>query len=149
VPLAPAVEILPDGRLSFSEKLRGEPTAVAVARELIDGRQVGLGVHGAPQPAENERAHGLFAASIDALARGEVSFAGRTALVTGASERSIAIELVKLLLTGGARVVVTTSQLTPERVRFYRRLFQRYGARGAELVVVPFNQGSRQDIQPW
>jgi 3-oxoacyl-ACP reductase-like protein/3-oxoacyl-(acyl-carrier-protein) synthase len=147
VPLAPAVEILPDGRLSFSEKLRGEPTAVAVARELIDGRQVALGVHGAPQPAENERAHGLFAASIDALARGEATFAGRTALVTGASERSIAIELVKLLLTGGARVVVTTSNLTPERVKFYRRLFQLHGARGAELAVVPFNQGSRQDIQ--
>ena len=170
VPLAPAVEVLPDGRLAFSERLRGEPTAVAVARELIDGRHVSLALHGVPGagmfadrpplhgagfpderstqgPAQAERTQALFETSIEALAHGEATFAGRTALVTGASERSIAIELVKLLLTGGARVVVTTSNLTPERVRFYRRLFQLHGARGAELAVVPFNQGSRQDIQ--
>ncbi|MFO0652265.1 MAG: DUF1729 domain-containing protein [Polyangiales bacterium] len=142
-PRSPAVEVRPDGRLEDFERPRGEQHPLAVAEELVAGGHARLRAHG----AERDGVGALFEETLFSLARGDVSFAGRTALVTGASDRSIAIELVKLLLTGGARVVVTTSQLTPERVRFYRRLFQRYGARGAELVVAPFNQGSRQDIQ--
>ncbi len=142
-PRSPAVEIRADGRIEDFERPRGEQTALAVAEELARGGHASLRAHGAAR----EDVASAFEETLFSLARSEVSFAGRTALVTGASDRSIAIELVKLLLTGGARVVVTTSQLTPERVRFYRRLFQRYGARGAELVVAPFNQGSRQDIR--
>jgi len=142
-PRSPAVEVRADGRIEDFERPRGEQTAVAVAEELSLGGHARLRAHG----VERDGVAAAFEETLSSLARGEVSFAGRTALVTGASDRSIAIELVKLLLTGGARVVVTSSQLAPERVRFYRRLFQRYGARGAELVVVPFNQGSRQDIQ--
>jgi enoyl reductase-like protein/3-oxoacyl-ACP reductase-like protein len=144
VPLAPAVEVLADGRLQDFERPRGGHSAAAVVEELLAGHHARLRLH---TDASDPGVGAAYATALRALARAEVSFAGRTALVTGASDRSIAIELVKLLLTGGARVVVTTSQLTPERVRFYRRLFQRYGARGAELAVVPFNQGSRQDIQ--
>lgn len=146
VPLRPVVEVLADGRLKDAEQLRGPASAVAVAEELLGGGHVRLRPH-APAGRDGAATAKAFEEALLALARGDQSFAGRTALVTGASDRSIAIELVKLLLTGGARVVVTTSQHTPERIRFYRRLFQRYGARGSELAVVPFNQGSRQDIQ--
>ncbi len=142
-PRSPAVEVRADGRIEDFERPRGEQTALAAAEELARDGHARLRAHG----TDRADVAAAFEETLFSLARGEVSFAGRTALVTGASDRSIAIELVKLLLTGGARVVVTTSQLAPERVRFYRRLFQRYGARGAELVVVPFNQGSRQDIQ--
>ncbi|MFO0602611.1 MAG: DUF1729 domain-containing protein [Polyangiales bacterium] len=140
-PREPVVEVLDDGRLRDFERPRGEGGALAVVEQLLAGGHARLRSHGGGE------VNGAWPASLRAIARGEVSFAGRTALVTGASDRSIALELVKLLLTGGARVVVTTSQLTPARVRFYRGLFQGYGARGAELAVVPFNQGSRQDVQ--
>ncbi len=144
VPLEPAVEVLSDGRLTDYERPRGTPSPLGLADELLAGHHARLRAHGHEPRPEVEA---VYAEALRALAGGSVSFAGRTALVTGASDRSIAIELVKLLLTGGARVVVTTSRLSPERVRFYRRLFQAHGARGAELAVVPFNQGSRQDIQ--
>ncbi|MBL8600390.1 MAG: DUF1729 domain-containing protein [Myxococcales bacterium] len=146
VPLAPEVEVRADGRLRDYERPRGAANAEAVAEELIAGRHGRLRSHGFSD-LDGDAVAAAFDSSLSALARGALSFAGRTALITGASDRSIAIELVKLLLTGGARVVLTTSQFTPERVRFYRRLFQRYGARGAELALVPFNQGSRQDIK--
>ena len=73
-------------------------------------------------------------------------FAGRVALVTGASPGSIAIEITRELLAGGAKVVVTTSQLSRERLTFYRRLYEAAAAPGAELHVVPCNQSSFQDI---
>ncbi len=145
VPRSPAVTVRDDGRLEDFEEPRGEASAVAVAEELVREGHARLRPH--LHGGDEAEVAAAYERSLHAIARGEVSFAGRTALITGASDRSIAIELVKLLLTGGARVVVTTSQHSPERVRFYRRLFQRYGARGAELAVVPFNQGSRQDIQ--
>ena len=142
-PRSPAVEVRDDGALEDYERPRGEQTPSAVAEELLREGHARMRAHGAERP----EVPGAFEETLRSLACGAETFAGRTALVTGASDRSIAIELVKLLLTGGARVVVTTSQLSPARVRFYRKLFQRYGARGAELVVTPFNQGSRQDIQ--
>ncbi len=144
VPLSPAVEVCDDGRIEDFERPRGEASAVAVAEELVREGHARLRAHGTDA---DDTVAAAYTTALSELAHGALSFAGRTALVTGASDGSIAIELVKLLLTGGARVVVTTSQQTPERVRFYRRLYQRYGARGSELAVVPFNQGSRQDIQ--
>ena len=84
-------------------------------------------------------------AAVAAAARAPLALRGRTALVTGASPGSIAFEVVSHLLRGGARVVVTTSTYTRERLLSYRRLYQRAAAPGAELHVVPFNQASRQD----
>jgi fatty acid synthase len=74
------------------------------------------------------------------------AFAGRTALVTGASPGSIAVEVVSELLAGGARVVVTTTQANASRLAFYRRLYERAAAPGAELHVVPMNQASFADV---
>ena len=68
------------------------------------------------------------------------------ALVTGASPGSIAAELVRLLLRGGARVVVATSTHTPERRRFYRELYRTSAGPDAELHVVPANLASFADI---
>ncbi|MCO4761193.1 MAG: DUF1729 domain-containing protein [Myxococcales bacterium] len=73
-------------------------------------------------------------------------FVGRTALVTGASPGSIAIEIVRHLLRGGARVVVTTSSPKRERMAWYSQFYQAEAAPGAELHVVPFNQASQQDV---
>lgn len=73
-------------------------------------------------------------------------FHGKTALVTGAGPGSIALEAVQQLLRGGARVILTTSNLSRERLGAYRKLYQRCAAPDAELHVVPFNQASMQDV---
>ncbi|PYH86086.1 fatty-acid synthase alpha chain [Aspergillus uvarum CBS 121591] len=74
------------------------------------------------------------------------SFVGRAVLITGAGVGSIGAEVLKGLLSGGARVIVTTSRFSPSVVRKYQDLYAQFGARESELVVVPFNQASSQDI---
>ncbi|KAJ2524911.1 fatty acid synthase alpha subunit Lsd1 [Coemansia sp. RSA 2049] len=78
---------------------------------------------------------------------GGVSFAGRTALITGSSSGSIGAQVVRRLLSGGARVIATTSSFSRQTLQFYEALYKQHGACGAELVVVPFNQASVQDIR--
>ncbi|MCC6811227.1 MAG: DUF1729 domain-containing protein [Deltaproteobacteria bacterium] len=70
----------------------------------------------------------------------------KTAVVTGAGPGSIAVELVRLLLARGDRVVVTTSTYGKERLAFFKRLYQEAAIPGAELHVVPANQGSLSDM---
>ena len=67
-------------------------------------------------------------------------------MVTGAGPNSIAMEMVKHFLHGGARVVVTTSSYHAQRLQVYRDLYQQAGGPGSELHIVPFNQTSLQDV---
>ncbi|KAJ2169128.1 fatty acid synthase alpha subunit Lsd1, partial [Coemansia sp. RSA 560] len=76
-----------------------------------------------------------------------VSFSGYTALVTGCSQGSIAAHVIEALLTGGARIIATTSSYRYETVQFYENMYKKWGARGSELILVPFNQGSTRDIR--
>ncbi|KAJ2830354.1 fatty acid synthase alpha subunit Lsd1 [Coemansia erecta] len=80
------------------------------------------------------------------IARQGLSFAGKTALVTGCGRGSIGAELVRGLLMGGAKVLATTSSYSRKTTLFFEDMYRQHGARGSELVVVPFNQGSVQDI---
>ena len=83
---------------------------------------------------------------IASIARASLGdLAGKTALVTGAGPGSIAVAMVERLLQAGARVVVTTSSYDRKRVAYYRDLYDRWAAPGAELHVVPFNAASLQD----
>ncbi|KAI0149769.1 putative 3-oxoacyl-synthase [Hypoxylon sp. NC0597] len=75
------------------------------------------------------------------------TFAGKDVLLTGAGPNSIGIVLLQSLLQGGARVVVTTSRAMPEAGPIYQKIFARQGANGSKLVVIPCNQGSKQDIE--
>jgi fatty acid synthase subunit alpha len=74
------------------------------------------------------------------------SFSGQTVLITGAGIGSIGAAMIVRFLEGGARVLVTTSSMSPEVAAKYQTLYMNHGARGSQLVVVPFNQGSSQDI---
>jgi fatty acid synthase subunit alpha len=67
--------------------------------------------------------------------------------LTGVGQGSIGVEILKGLLSGGAHVVVTTSRYNRVNVEYYQSIFQRFGARGSALIVVPFNQGSKQDVE--
>ncbi|KAG9244844.1 hypothetical protein BJ878DRAFT_549460 [Calycina marina] len=76
-----------------------------------------------------------------------ITFENKNVLVTGAGSGSIGLQIVKGLLAGGAQVIVTTSSFSPSITKIYREVYVKYGAKGSKLVVVPFNQGSRQDIE--
>lgn len=75
------------------------------------------------------------------------TFADKTVLVTGVGRRSIGAEIVQGLLSGGARVIVTTSRTPSATAGFYNSIYRKFGARGSELVVLPFNQGSKSDCE--
>lgn len=62
-------------------------------------------------------------------------------------QSSIGVEIVKGLLSGGAHVVITTSRYSRATVEYYQGIFQRFGSKGSALTVVPFNQGSKQDVE--
>ncbi|KAG7914259.1 hypothetical protein KL905_005406 [Ogataea polymorpha] len=87
---------------------------------------------------------------LDGLEKGAVNgitFKGKYALVTGAGAGSIGAEILQGLLSGGAKVIVTTSRFSKNVTEYYQRIYSRYGAADSTLVVVPFNQGSKQDIK--
>ncbi|KAJ2562015.1 fatty acid synthase alpha subunit Lsd1 [Coemansia sp. RSA 1822] len=75
-----------------------------------------------------------------------LTLGNRCALVTGCGRGSIGAEVLKGLLAGGARVVATTSSYSASTTRYFQDMYQTHGARGSQLVLVPFNQASRQDV---
>ena len=76
-----------------------------------------------------------------------LSFKNKNVLLTGAGPNSIGAEILQGLLSGGARVLVTTSSYTTKTVRLYQEMYMKYGGEGSELIVAPFNQGSQQDLE--
>ncbi|KAJ2073744.1 fatty acid synthase alpha subunit Lsd1 [Coemansia sp. S155-1] len=75
-----------------------------------------------------------------------LSFADKTALVTGCGRGSIGADIASGLLSGGAKVIATTSSYSRKTTLFFEDMYRTYGARDSELIVVPFNQGSTGDI---
>ncbi|KAL7270275.1 3-oxoacyl-[acyl-carrier-protein] synthase [Rhizina undulata] len=90
---------------------------------------------------------GLYLDCLEQAARSGVTFANKNVLMTGAGAGSIGAEVLQGLLSGGARVVVTTSRFSREVTEYYQAMYSKFGARGSQLVVVPFNQGSKQDVE--
>ncbi|KAI9921603.1 hypothetical protein PsorP6_002324 [Peronosclerospora sorghi] len=76
-----------------------------------------------------------------------ISFAGKVALVTGCGKNSIGSEIIKALLEGGATVFVTTSSFSMKSTTFFREIYEQHGSRGSRLIVLPFNQASKTDVQ--
>jgi fatty acid synthase subunit alpha len=79
-----------------------------------------------------------------AVLRG-MSFAGKHILVTGAGQKAIGTEVVRLFLRGGARVIVTTSREPSSIAKHFQEMYEREGAKGSELILLPFNQASARD----
>ncbi|KAK8069369.1 fatty acid synthase alpha subunit FasA [Apiospora phragmitis] len=107
------------------------------------------GVTDTYQPRKWQRNEALtkaFLGSVKQSVSEGMSFQNKTVLVTGAGKGSIAAELVKLLLSGGAKVLVTTSSYDTS-VGMWEQIYSQRGARGSQLNVVPFNGASQQDIQ--
>ena len=90
---------------------------------------------------------GVYLDGLEQAAKSGVTFHGKNALMTGAGAGSIGADVLQGLISGGAKVVVTTSRFSREVTEYYQSMYARYGARGSQLVVVPFNQGSKQDVE--
>ncbi len=87
---------------------------------------------------------------LDAIFAGNtsgISYAGKTALVTGAGAGSIGMEVVRGLLAGGARVIVTTSRTPAASGPAMAQAYKEVGARGSELILLPFNAASKKDVE--
>jgi len=75
-----------------------------------------------------------------------VCFQRQVVLITGCGKGSIGLEMVKGLLRGGAKVYATTSRWSPEAFQLYQRIYDEHGAKQSELIILPFNQASVQDV---
>ncbi|ORY55258.1 putative fatty acid synthase alpha subunit FasA [Pseudomassariella vexata] len=156
--LAPHTAVDEQGQIHYSEVPRGKeieikPSPTASYYYMISS------------PASRDRTHvhlrnrtrgswefdaGLTEAYFSALHQGMStgwSYAGKTALVTGAGPGSIGAEVVSGLLSGGAKVIVTTSRATSSAAPFFRQLYKEVGARGSELILLPFNAASKKDCE--
>ncbi|OCL09019.1 hypothetical protein AOQ84DRAFT_292055 [Glonium stellatum] len=75
-----------------------------------------------------------------------LAFQGKNILLTGAGKGSIGSKILQGLLSGGAKVIVTTSSYS-KATKYYQKMFSQFGSKGSSLLVVPFNQGSQQDTE--
>lgn len=87
-----------------------------------------------------------YADILDRAISSGLGFQGKNVLVTGAGNGSIGAKIVQGLLSGGARVIVTTSSYA-KATKFYQLLFSKFGSKGSSLMVVPYNAGSNQDTE--
>ncbi|MFT6399499.1 MAG: fatty acid synthase, partial [Bradymonadia bacterium] len=137
-PARPVTQVL-GGQMTYSEQVDERPTArMEFVDSLFADDSAGIRINGAGSQSEvhttmRERTSVPF------------DFAGKTALVTGASPGSIALECVRHMLRGGARVILTTSSYSARRIEAYRAVYRESAGPGAELHIVPFNQGSTAD----
>lgn len=89
----------------------------------------------------------LYNNAINQISSTGLTFANKTVLLTGAGTNSIGAELMKGLLAGGAQVLVTTNSFSADTASKYQKIYQTHGSKGSKLVLVPFNQGSQQDVE--
>lgn len=141
-PTAPQVKIDAAG-LHFSEVMRDKQKN---AGDFVNSLQLQIATKDA-KACSNKDASSTFAQVLNEQASAGVTFQGKVALVTGAGERAIATSVVKYLLRGGAKVIVTTTRPSLKRLNYYRELYQQNAGWGAELHIVPFNQGCGSDIR--
>ncbi|OAV85143.1 hypothetical protein PTTG_11186, partial [Puccinia triticina 1-1 BBBD Race 1] len=89
----------------------------------------------------------LYLDVLTEIASPGTTFEHKNASLTGVCKASIGVEILKGLLSGGAHVIVTTSRYSRATVEYYQAIYQEAGSRGSRLTVLPFNQGSKQDVE--
>ncbi|KAH6976312.1 fatty acid synthase subunit alpha reductase [Ilyonectria sp. MPI-CAGE-AT-0026] len=89
----------------------------------------------------------LYLDCLEEAAKDGITFQDKYVLMTGAGAGSIGAEVLQGLISGGAKVIVTTSRFSREVTEFYQAIYTKYGSYGSQVVVVPFNQGSKQDVE--
>ncbi|PIA14847.1 hypothetical protein COEREDRAFT_103271 [Coemansia reversa NRRL 1564] len=153
-PMQPQVRISAEGEVTYAEIARaGEASFEEYVRHMKCNGDNGAPplIHIREQTGSGHWVYSntlsnLYYTELDNISNHGVTFAGKAALVTGCGQRSIGVEIVCGLLMGGAKVLATTSSYSRSTMLFFEDIYRRYGARESELIVVPFNQGSVQDI---
>ncbi|WP_367898336.1 fatty acid synthase subunit beta domain-containing protein [Leptospira sp. WS58.C1] len=141
--LRPKLEISEDGNLNFKEVEYSTNL-----KEYFHGKiSILTSKDQGGSWTENDKATESILNSILSSSKEGITFSGLKVLVTGGGPNSIALETVFVLLAGGADIILTTTSYSSEKVKFYKRIFQKYGAKGASLSLVPFSQGSFEDIR--
>ncbi|ORX65311.1 hypothetical protein DL89DRAFT_287208 [Linderina pennispora] len=153
-PMRPHTEVTHKGDIVSSEIPReGEKSICDYIKSMKSTNQDGLPLlHMHEKHAGNtwsydkELTDEYFSSMEDAAVNG-ISFEGKCALVTGCGKGSIGSGLVEGLLSGGAKVVATTSNYSLSSIRFFEEMYRKFGSRGSELILVPFNQASSCDVE--
>ncbi|KID92411.1 fatty acid synthase subunit alpha reductase, partial [Metarhizium majus ARSEF 297] len=145
--MAPVTTISASGYLVYREEPRRHKGLKGINGGYLPPRvsfPVSSYPHGtATVSYENSEA---FARDLVLANQSGLSFSGRNVLLNGAGRNSIGINILRCLLTGGARVTLTTSSFSTETAKMYQRLYAQYGSKGSVLRVLPCNQGSQQDV---
>ncbi|KAJ1851565.1 fatty acid synthase alpha subunit Lsd1, partial [Coemansia sp. RSA 638] len=152
--MQPKTCILASGEASYTETPRpNERTWTDYIKHMSDNRHENIPplIHLCGQTKNiqwsyDKQFSSTYYDGLSDIARQGMSFVGRTALVTGCGRGSIGAEIVRSLLIGGAKVLATTSSYSRQTTLFFEDIYRKHGSRGSELIVVPFNQGSVQDI---
>ena len=154
-PKEPRTEIAADGKVLYLERSRDASYASSYPDLLRKG---------APSSGASERLPPVFLKSrqgfewhidqtktetlLDVFSEATlqgISLTGKTILLTGAGKGSIGADVLRALLAAGSRVIVTTSRAPSATAKYYQDLYHEYGSRGSELIILPFNQASKQD----
>jgi fatty acid synthase subunit alpha, fungi type len=148
IDLAPITMIDAKGSIKFSEISRlAKHKSLPCGRPLLRELRFPVQVFDKGKLTHSEELTQTFFNDLNIARRMGFSFQGKNVLITGAGRNSIGINILKNLLSGGARVLLTTSSYRPETTQMYQEIYARYGARNSVLRVLPFNQGSYQDVQ--
>ncbi|KAJ2101023.1 fatty acid synthase alpha subunit Lsd1, partial [Coemansia sp. S142-1] len=154
-PTGPQVDIEPGGTLTYSEVPRpDELSFVDFVQHMRQpaARDMPPFIHLKKQSVDGAwsccaELSTMYYKRLNDICGSGLSFSGKTALVTGCGRGSIGADIVCGLLSGGAKVIATTSSYSRKTTLFFEDMYRTHGARGSELIVVPFNQGSTGDIK--
>ncbi|KAJ2832566.1 fatty acid synthase alpha subunit Lsd1, partial [Coemansia furcata] len=154
-PTSPLVDFSPDITVAYSEIPRpNEPSFVEFVEHMRQptAQDMPPFIHLKKQSAGNAWSYcadlsTTYYEGLSEICDSGLSFAGKTALVTGCGRGSIGADIVSGLLSGGAKVIATTSSYSRKTTLFFEDMYRMHGARGSELILVPFNQGSTGDIK--
>ncbi|ORX65028.1 hypothetical protein BCR32DRAFT_212224 [Anaeromyces robustus] len=161
--VAPHAIIDEDGQMIYKEVPRkGIQTASDYVKEMEEGalQTVGpiskkmpylfirdqMATNGQGLDSMDEAMSKIYLNELKKIAEEGISFAGKHVLITGCGRNSIGENVLKYLIAGGAKVVATTSSYRRQTLEHFRSVYEQVGTKGSTLVVVPFNQGSKKDV---
>ncbi|EME39096.1 fatty acid synthase-like protein [Dothistroma septosporum NZE10] len=148
----PRTTVSDEGDIKFNEVPRPDVSGHAAYADVLQAKDL----NGHPAAARfvslksahshTDLTNGMLDRIRTALDSG-MSFAGKNILITGAGQGSIGAEVVRILLTGGARVIVTTSREPSSTAKYFQQMYEESGAKGSELILTRFNQASAKDCE--